>query len=434
MRSFAVVVVASLALSGQYLAAPAADPFVDVIVVMKSQVAPTVVTPDRRERIRRLEKALRDHADATQRGARDLLAVRRKQGRVTSVVPLWITNAIGARVRSSVAAELAGRPDVREVRPSTTIQAPSAAVATAVEPNVSKSTRRRVGPRLPRPGHGRGVDGHRRRHQPPRAGRTLAWRRQQLVRPERPASGHADRPQRPRYADDGGDGRGRRRRFVDRGRAGRAVDRGEDLQRPRPATSTASISGTSGCSTPTGTRRPPTRQRGQQLVDDDRGRLRPRVPAGPAQPPHGRHPAGLCCRQRRADGRGPASPANNPEALAVGCGRRQRTDRAVEQPRTIRVYPATYPQLVAPGTDIHTTDLYGGYLDVSGTSLAAPQVAGALALLLQASPGLSADGQQAALQAGAVDLGPRAPTTTTAPADSTCWRRTTGCGVRRTSV
>ena len=105
---------------------------------MKSQVAPTVVTPDRRERIRQLEKALRDHADATQRGARDLLAVRRKQGRVTSVVPLWITNAIGARVRSSVAAELAGRPDVREVRPSTTIQAPSAAVATAVEPNVAQ--------------------------------------------------------------------------------------------------------------------------------------------------------------------------------------------------------------------------------------------------------------------------------------------------------
>ncbi|HET6987325.1 MAG TPA: hypothetical protein VFI00_11950, partial [Kribbella sp.] len=138
MRSLAVAVVASLALSGQAFAAPVADPFVDVVVVMKSQVAPKVATPDRRERIRQLEKALRDHADATQRGARDLLAVRRKQGRVTSVVPLWITNAIGARVRSSVAAELAGRPDVREVRPSTTIQAPSAAAATAAEPNVAQ--------------------------------------------------------------------------------------------------------------------------------------------------------------------------------------------------------------------------------------------------------------------------------------------------------
>ena len=84
MRSVAVAVVASLALSGSAFAAPVSDPFVDVIVVMKSQAAPTIATPDRRERIRQLEKALRDHAAATQRGARDLLAVRRKQGRVTS--------------------------------------------------------------------------------------------------------------------------------------------------------------------------------------------------------------------------------------------------------------------------------------------------------------------------------------------------------------
>src|SRR5262249_30618363 len=64
-----------------------------------------------------------------------------------------------------------------------------------------------------------------------------------------------------------------------------------------------------------------------------------------------------------------------------------------------------YPQLVAPGVGIHTTDLYGLYADPTGTSVAAPHVAGALALLLQAFPGMSAERQAAALESSAVDLG-----------------------------
>jgi uncharacterized membrane protein len=60
---------------------------------------------------------------------------------------------------------------------------------------------------------------------------------------------------------------------------------------------------------------------------------------------------------------------------------------------------------VAPGVGVHTTDLYGLYADASGTSLAAPHVAGALALLLGAFPGIDADRQEAALESGARDLG-----------------------------
>jgi Subtilase family len=66
---------------------------------------------------------------------------------------------------------------------------------------------------------------------------------------------------------------------------------------------------------------------------------------------------------------------------------------------------AVAPKLVAPGVGVRTTDLYGLYADQSGTSMAAPHVAGALALLLSAFPGLPADRQEAALESGALDLG-----------------------------
>jgi hypothetical protein len=100
------------------------------------------------------------------------------------------------------------------------------------------------------------------------------------------------------------------------------------------------------------------------------------------------------------------SPANNPEAFAVG----SVDDADVVDPYSSRGPSAcagsVAPRLAAPGVGIRTADLYGGYIEASGTSLAAPHVAGALALLLSAAPGIPADRQQAALEAGAVDLGP----------------------------
>jgi hypothetical protein len=70
---------------------------------------------------------------------------------------------------------------------------------------------------------------------------------------------------------------------------------------------------------------------------------------------------------------------------------------------------AVFPDVVAPGLDIRTTDRYGLYQTASGTSVAAPHAAGALALLLHSKPGLTADEQQAALAEGAVDLGTPGP-------------------------
>ncbi|HET7479246.1 MAG TPA: S8 family serine peptidase, partial [Rubrobacteraceae bacterium] len=110
-----------------------------------------------------------------------------------------------------------------------------------------------------------------------------------------------------------------------------------------------------------------------------------------------------------------ASPANYPEALAVGasdnagtvqsfssrgpssCGEPQGTPQS------------TFPEVVAPGLDIKAPDLLGGYAYASGTSLAAPHAAGALALLLDADPSLTAAQQREALTASATDVGAAGP-------------------------
>ncbi len=64
----------------------------------------------------------------------------------------------------------------------------------------------------------------------------------------------------------------------------------------------------------------------------------------------------------------------------------------------------TKPDIAAPGEDI-LGGYFDGYLTFSGTSMAAPHVAGATALLHQHSPGLSTDDVVSALTATARDLG-----------------------------
>lgn len=107
------------------------------------------------------------------------------------------------------------------------------------------------------------------------------------------------------------------------------------------------------------------------------------------------------------------SPANYPEAVAVGAVSNAGLVYSASSrgPSTCGGRTAIFPDLVAPGVGIVTTDRYGFYQTVSGTSLSAPHVAGALALLLGAVPGLSVDRQLAALTSTADDLGPLGPDT-----------------------
>ncbi len=103
------------------------------------------------------------------------------------------------------------------------------------------------------------------------------------------------------------------------------------------------------------------------------------------------------------------SPANNPEAFAVGAT--DNNDLIWAEPtQGSSLGPSacdstTFPEVVAPGVSIHTTGLYNGYFNATGTSLATPHVAGVLALLLEAFPNATVAEQEAALLNSVVDLG-----------------------------
>nr|RPI81501.1 MAG: hypothetical protein EHM41_20490 [Chloroflexota bacterium] len=101
------------------------------------------------------------------------------------------------------------------------------------------------------------------------------------------------------------------------------------------------------------------------------------------------------------------SPANYPEAFSVGAV--ASTDLVAvfssRGPTNCDSESRIYPNLVAPGVSVSTTNTSGGYSLSSGTSFAAPHVAGGLALLLSAFPDLTVSQQEAGLLASVVDLG-----------------------------
>lgn len=100
------------------------------------------------------------------------------------------------------------------------------------------------------------------------------------------------------------------------------------------------------------------------------------------------------------------SPGNLPEAFAVGATANATTIAAFSSVGPSRCDGGQFPSLVAAGTGIRSTDRYGfDATGLAGTSFAAPHVAGALALLLQIAPELTAGDQASLLTQSAHDLG-----------------------------
>jgi bacillopeptidase F len=86
---------------------------------------------------------------------------------------------------------------------------------------------------------------------------------------------------------------------------------------------------------------------------------------------------------------GVGSPASYPEAIAVGAVDKDDLVVSYSGRGPSPIDRAIKPDVVAPGVDIRSASLNGGYNSANGTSLATPQAAGVVALMLQASPTLT---------------------------------------------
>jgi subtilisin family serine protease len=399
-----------LALMGAVLVAPPAGAsarpaFVDVVVVLKSQAnVAGVHAPTRAARLAGVERALRDLAARTQYGVLRLLA--QHPGSVAAVTPLWITNAIEVKATPDVIRELAARPEVAAVQPNAVIEAPAAVTSSAAEPNLAVVN----APAL----------------------WDLGYRGQGVVVASMDTGVDATHP------DLSGSWRGGSNSWYDpNGQHTTPTDvNGHGTQ-----TTGVMVGGAAGSTSiglapdakwiavkifnDSGQATTSRIHQGFQWLLDPDGN--PSTPDAPNVVNNSWTMSTASCaldfqldlRSLRAAGilpvfaagnYGPTvgtvmSPANLPEAFAVG-----GTDNSDA------IYPyssrgpsscagATAPALAAPATNVRTSDLYGGYVTETGTSMAAPHVSGALALLLGAVPGLSADQQAAALQGSAVDLG-----------------------------
>jgi subtilisin family serine protease len=100
-----------------------------------------------------------------------------------------------------------------------------------------------------------------------------------------------------------------------------------------------------------------------------------------------------------------APPGSYPGALSVAATTATDKVAGFSSRGPSRFAPtAVLPNVAAPGASIRSTIPGGGYATFSGTSMASPHVAGAVALLLQAKPNATHEQIVAALEKTAVDI------------------------------
>jgi subtilisin family serine protease len=386
---------------------------VDVIVSLRRQAAPaSLPTTNRGARLRHVVRALRELAAGEQRRVLALLAIRRAQGRVTQVRPFWIFDGLQVVAEPGVIDELAKLPEVAAITANTTVEAPSATTTGTAEWNVERVNAPALWG-LGRRGQGvvvasmdTGVDVSHPELASRWRGGANSWYDPNGEHPATPTdvSGHGTWTMGAIVGGDAG---------------GSAIGVAPDAR-----WIAVKIFNDRGTATAAGI------HAGYQWLLDPDGD--PSTADAPHVVNNSWTMSGLGCdltfqpdlRSLRAAGIVPVfavgnggaltagsglSPANNPEAFAVG-----DTDAGdildPESSRGPSACPgAAYPAIAAPGVGIRTTDRFGFYTAVSGSSMAAPHVTGAVALLLGAYPGLDADQQASALRAGALDLGAAGP-------------------------
>ncbi|HEX4680856.1 MAG TPA: S8 family serine peptidase [Gaiellaceae bacterium] len=402
----------------QQIATARADQLIEVEVILDQQADLSGLkhSGGRHARLEHVVRALHTFADARQKGLLQLLKLRKGVGSAGKIVPLWIVNGIDVQATPALINELARRPEVAEIRPAASIQAPVAPTTSAAPTGPAQSNLSLVNApsvwALGDTGAGvvvanmdTGVDVT----QPDLAasyrGGADSW--------YDPNGQHTSTP-----TDVSGHGTWTMGVMAGGSASGTAVG-----MAPGAKWIAVKLFNDQGTTTT-----PIAHQAFQWLLDPDGNPATPDAPdvvlnswtlGNPGcnlefEPDiQALRTAGIVpvfAGGNFGPGSGTdASPANNPGAVAVGSTDLTDTLDPGSSRGPSTCDGSTWPQLVAPGVDITTTDLYGGYTVQSGTSLAAPHVAGALALLLSAFPDVSADLQTSALAAGAVDLGVPGP-------------------------
>lgn len=390
---------------------------IPIIVTLKKQADLAGITiEDRDDRVRRVVQLLQETADASQRPIRTYLANEQVKGRAEPIARFWVFNGLSVLVDAVVIEKLAARPDVARISANEMFQSP--AMEAPAEPELNVSTIQ--APKLWNKGYrGQGVvvanvdTGVYLNHDDLIAqwrGGANSWYDPNNQHPDLPTDldGHGTQTMGVMVGRDaGGTSIGVApdaqwiavKIFDDQGRATTAgihaayqwlLDPdGDPLTSDAPHVVNNSWSyGSPGCNL----------EFQLDLQALRAANILPVFSAGNAGP----------------NSATSTSPANYPEAFAVGAvddfdqiyTYSSRGPSSCEEPSNV------YPELVAPGVTIRTAQRYNLYTDASGTSAAAPHVAGALALLLSAFPNLTAQQQADALLVGAVDLGSAGPDNT----------------------
>jgi subtilisin family serine protease len=391
------------------------DEAITVIVTLRDQA--TVATPStlpRRERLRRVISRLRDEASSTQGPIRSMLASA-AQGQVRWVHPLWIFNGLVVRGTAPIVRRLAQRPEVASVDDNTVLvkTADAAPPDSQPEPNIALTgaptlwAQGITGQGIVVANLDTGVD----ITHPDLANRwrggTNSWFDPYGEHPATPTdvNGHGTQTMGVIVGGDAG---------------GTAIGMAPGAQwisarifnNQGGATTAAIHEAFQWVLDPDGD---PATADAPNVVSNSWTFQNPGCDLTFQQDLHALRAGGIL-PVFAAGNSGPTpatdySPANNPEAFAVGA-----TDNAdaiasdsSRGPSACGEQATTFPELSAPGVDVNTADLYGFWTTASGTSLAAAHGAGAVALLESAHPNLPVAQQELALEQGAMDLGDAGP-------------------------